>query len=101
MSVMPHTTTTNPSMTSFEMMACKCPVVDIDYNNNEINYGSVNNAMLAEPTPECVADGIIKLLEDDELRNRIAENGYRYVDSFPDIDGSLNKLEQILRGEVS
>ena len=94
-------TTTNPSMTSFEMMACKCPVVDINYNNNEINYGDVNNAMLVEPRPECVADGIIKLLEDDELRNIIAENGYKYVESFPDLEGSLNKLEQILRGEVS
>ena len=93
-------TTTNPSMTSFEMMACKCPVVDIKYNNNELNYGDVNNAMLVEPTPECVAEGIIKLLEDDELRNRIAENGYKYVASFPDMEDSLSKFIHILKKEI-
>ena len=93
-------TTTNPSMTSFEMMACQCPVVDIKYNNNELNYGDVNNAMLVEPTPECVAEGIIKLLEDDELRNRIAENGYKYVASFPDMEDSLSKFIHILKKEI-
>ncbi len=83
--------TTNPSLVPFEMMACRCPVVDLDYNDNYINYGSKDNAKLVGIGPEEIAAGIEELVNDDVKREEIAENGYRFVSSFPD-DGQVFKI---------
>jgi len=88
--------TTNPSLVPYEMMACKCPVIDLDYNENEINYGSRENVMLVGISPEEIADGIGKLMGDIDLKNRIAENGFLYVQSFPDDETFSKRFEQII-----
>lgn len=93
--------TTNPSMTPFEMMACGLPVVDLDFNNNHINYGGKKNAMLVDPFPENIAEGIIKLLKNEKLRNKISQNGYSYVSNFPDKNKVFDTLEEIIKKEVS
>lgn len=70
---------TNPSFVPFEMMACKCAVVDVRSERVEGLLEDRKNALLAEPTPESLADAILELLWDRELRNQIVEYAYEQV----------------------
>ena len=94
-------TSTNLSMTSLEIMSCKCPVVDILYDNNVINYGGQDNAMLVDPVPEKVAEGILRLMLDCELWNKISDKGYKYVNTFPNMVGSFDILLNALRNSLT
>ena len=91
--------TTNPSLVPFEMMACKCPVVDLDYGDNVVNYGSKRNVTLAEPTPEGVAEAIEKLVESEKLRKKKAENAYKFVKSFPNEEETVRRIEELILRE--
>ena len=64
----------NPSRIPFEMMASGCAVVDIARENNAFDYepGAIT---LAEPRPEALADAIVRLLQDGELRERQVRAG--------------------------
>lgn len=75
--------TTNPSLVPFEMMACGCPVVDLAANGNVVNYESADNAVLVDPTPEAIADGIRSVLDSREQRARLSENGIQLATQFP------------------
>jgi glycosyltransferase involved in cell wall biosynthesis len=75
--------TTNPSLVPFEMMACGCPVVDLDVNGNVINYGSSDNCVLVRPNPEAIANGILKILDDEALATRLTANGIEFAKAFP------------------
>lgn len=88
--------TTNPSSVPFEMMACGCPVVDLDYNQNHINYGSRENITLVGISPGEVASGIEEMINNDKVRHRIAENGLRFVSNFPDDRKSCEAMEELL-----
>jgi len=88
--------TTNPSLLSFEMMACGCPVVDLDIESNRFNYGSEKNVALCEPTPIGVANKILELISDEGRKNLLSENGYNYSQKFPDEETSARKVEELL-----
>jgi glycosyltransferase involved in cell wall biosynthesis len=87
--------TTNPSLVPFEMMACGCPVVDLDYNDNYINYGSKENAKLVGISPEEIVNGIEELIKDDDMRHRIAMNGRQFAGNFPDDRDAFMVMEDI------
>ena len=70
--------TTNPSLVPYEMMACGLPVVDLDVNDSVYKYGSKDNVFLLNPIPELMANDIVKILNDEEGRKTVAENGYNY-----------------------
>ncbi len=74
---------TNPSLVPYELMACGCPVIDVDHGDNDVNYGSRENIALVPPMPDKVAAVIEQLLGDDVLREKLARNGYNFVQSFP------------------
>lgn len=68
---------TNPSFVPFEMMACRCAVVDIQSERVEGLLEHGQNAMLAEPTPEKIAEAVLQLLWDKPLRQAIVERAYQ------------------------
>lgn len=88
--------TTNPSMVPYEMMACGCPVVDLDMPGKELIYGSKNNVMLVGISPEKISEGILQLILDPALRERLAVAGMGYVQSFPDDKEFSKRFEDIL-----
>ncbi len=67
-------------MPPMEAMACKCAVVTT-------NVGAVSDYTIAEKTalvappntPESLAKEILRLIEDEEFRNRISEAGYNHI----------------------
>jgi len=92
---------TNPSLVTFEMMACGCPTVDLDLPPNRESYGPGENSVLVESTPEAIAQGLYRLLSDPEYRNKIRENALQFVSSFPDEEGSAREVEAILKRELA
>jgi len=90
---------TNCSLIPLEMMACKCAVVDLKMEPVEAVLTHEENALLADPTPEAVAETILRLLEDGELRRRIAEKGYAHAQTLS-WEKSARKVESILLQRV-
>ena len=68
---------TNPSLVPFELMACRCAVVDIASERVAGLLEHGQNAMLAEPTPEKIAEAVLRLLWDKPLRQAIVERAYQ------------------------
>lgn len=66
----------NPSFVPLEMMACRCPVVEIASERWRAVLTHGTEAWLVEPNATAIADGIVRLLSEDSLRRSIAENGY-------------------------
>lgn len=89
--------TTNPSLVPFEMMACGCPVVDLDVNNNEVNYGGRDNVMLVNSTPESIAQGIEEIIENRELREKIITQGLEYCNIFPSEEEMVKIIEGFIK----
>jgi len=88
--------TTNPSLVPFEMMACGLPVVDLNVNGNEINYGSLKNCTLVEPLPNAIANGIMQLLENSDIREMLCENGINFSNTFPTELEMAKNIEQVM-----
>jgi O-antigen biosynthesis protein len=86
---------TNPSFVPFEMMACKCPVVDLKSERVTGLLTDRQTALLADPTPEDIAEKVLELLWDRELRTTIAEQGYAQVKSMS-WTASARQIEAIL-----
>src|SRR5262249_48892418 len=57
-----------PSLIGFEMMACGCPIVDLDLENNRFDYGDGDAALLAKPDPDSLAGAVLRVINDPELR---------------------------------
>jgi glycosyltransferase involved in cell wall biosynthesis len=57
------------------MIACRCAVIEIASERFEgvLEHGS--NAWLVQPSARAMADGILRLLDDEPLRTRLATNG--------------------------
>jgi glycosyltransferase involved in cell wall biosynthesis len=86
---------TNPSKVPFEMMACGLPVLDLNTEGNDANYGNdshTKNVFLFNPDVEEMAEGINSILIDDILRSRVAQNGNKFVSGFADEEGAAQIL---------
>ena len=68
----------NPSRIPFEMMASGLPVVDIFMENNLYDMPE-EGVLLAEHTPESIAQAIITLINDEELRNNMSDFSTAYM----------------------
>ena len=88
--------TTNPSLVPFEMMACGCPVLDLDLPANTMMYGSRDNALFVVPMPSSIANGLCLLIDDVNLRTQIAKSGMDFVSSFPTEEKVARQLESII-----
>jgi len=85
--------TTNPSLVPYEMMACGCPVVDLDFNENVVNYGNENNVTLVGPSAQEIANGVLKLLEDTVYRENVIQNGVKFCEIFPEEEEMVHLIE--------
>lgn len=66
----------NLSLLPLEIMACGCPVVSNDGPNVEWLL-SPDNALLVSAEPDAVADGLVRVLTDEELHQRLSSGGIR------------------------
>lgn len=72
----------NPSRIPFEMMAAGLPVVEL-YKENNLYDLPDDACMLAVPTPAAIATAIIKLLDDNKLREKMGKAGRKFMADRP------------------
>ena len=70
--------TTNPSRIPFEMMASGLPVVDIYTENNLFDFPE-EGILLADPTPESIAQSVTKVITDDSVNNYMSQSGLKFM----------------------
>lgn len=85
----------NFGMSVVEAMACGCPVVISDkvgiYKEVEDN----NAGVIVNTTAESVEEGILKLLNDEKLRETISHNGKAMVEEYYDIDKVADEMIEV------
>lgn len=82
-------------MPAMEAMACKCALVTTD-NGGCRNYAiHGKTALVSSPkNPGKLAENLIRLLEDEDLLRRLAQNGYEHIKQFT-WDKAVDKMEKI------
>jgi len=73
--------TTNYSLVSPEMMACRLPVLDLDIESTRTAYGE-KAARLAAPDPAAIADAIEEMLADKAGCEAQADRALEWVSQF-------------------
>ncbi len=94
--------TSNPSRIPFEMMACGLPVVEIYRENNLYDF-SQEAARLCDSTPESIAAGILEVLSDDALADRMEQAGLQFMSERPLEKGFkqfLAAVDHLLEGKT-
>jgi glycosyltransferase involved in cell wall biosynthesis len=80
-----------------EAMACKCAVVTTNVGAIPSYTIAGETAILCEPNdPRALADGAIKLIEDEALLRKISLAGYGHIRNFT-WEKSADRLEQYLK----
>lgn len=83
-------------LTIGEAMACGCAVACTDNLGYQEMAKDNKTALLSSVgAPEPLADNIIRLIEDDELRRRIANQGYQNIQQF-NIERSYLKFKKAI-----
>lgn len=90
---------TNPSYVPLEMMSCRCAVVEIASERLEGVLTHGQNAWLAEQNPQSIADGVVQLLSDTKLRERLVENACEHAQGRQ-WSRSVRQIETILLRDV-
>ncbi|HWE84001.1 MAG TPA: glycosyltransferase family 4 protein [Terracidiphilus sp.] len=90
---------TNVSLLPIELMACGCPVVS-NRGPNVAWQLSDENCRMADPIPECLADQLVLLLKDDELRAACVEAGLRFAQKA-DRKREIEKIERAFRAGLT
>ncbi len=90
----------NPSFVPLEMMACGCAVVELASERWDGVLTHGEDAWLVEQNPKAVADGIVELLRNTALREKLVENGLRRTRSMSWRD-SVRQIEAILLRDES
>jgi len=87
---------TNTSLLPFEMMACGCPVIELNSESNKANFPNSEIIELADSNPLAIADSIEKLLKDENTRKIQSQKAYEFVKPLT-WENSAKKLDGILR----
>ena len=85
----------NISQVPFQAMACGCAVVEAKVPSVEAMVADGKNCLLAEPEGNSVADAIMRLIRDDDLRRTITAAGLDFVREKT-WENSCNQFEAIL-----
>ena len=87
--------TTNPSLATFEMMACGLPVVDLDVLDSPRRHGG-HPAFLVDPSPAAVADALALLLETPEAREELSARSLEFTRELPGPEEALRGVSLIV-----
>lgn len=91
--------TTNPSLVTFEMMACGLPLVDLDVFDSRERHGGYP-ALLTDPLPEAVAEGVMRLARTPDLMDTLGRQGIEFTKSMPEAHEALADVSRILEEEI-
>lgn len=87
-------------LTVGEAMMCGCAVACTNNKGYlEMAQDGVNALVSPVGDAEALAMNIIRLIEDDQLRYRLANTGYEFIQTF-DVEKSTEKFEQALMADI-
>lgn len=92
--------TTNPSVMPLEMMACGCPVIELDNPINRFHFQPPDCVTLAPEDPQAIADALERLLTDDGMRQGQIEAGLAFARALPNHAQAALRIEALLRQGV-
>ncbi|EEB79332.1 glycosyl transferase, group 1 family [marine gamma proteobacterium HTCC2148] len=87
--------TTNPSLITYEMLACGLPVIDLDLNDAAERHGGYP-AILAPADPESLATIVKSTLQSDSVRRSASLNGVKFTDAFNTIEHEMDNAAQFI-----
>lgn len=91
----------NPSRVPFEMMAAGLPVVEI-WRENTLYDLPQEAVALAHQTPECLAESILRILDNPSLAQSMGQTGTAFMASRPlsmETEQFVAAVERVLAGE--
>lgn len=91
----------NFGMSAVEAMACSCPVVISDKVGIYKAVAENNAGIIVKTTVKSVEEGIMKLFNDDKLRETISINGKAMVEKYYDIDKIAEQMIEEYRLVIS
>jgi glycosyltransferase involved in cell wall biosynthesis len=84
-----------------EAMACKCAVVTTDsLGVREFAENYKTALVVPAKDTQALVESVIKLLEDNSLREQIASQGYQKAQEFH-FDRTIDRLEEVFRNALS
>ena len=83
--------TAHPSYQPFEFMASGCATVSNFNRYTQWFLRDGENAALTHSTPTCIAERILEVLQDENLRHRIVEGGLKTVSTL-EWDAALERI---------
>jgi len=87
-------------MSSMEAMACKCGLVTTDTGGNWDYAIHKKTALVSPPkNPKALAENLTRLLDDEDLLKKIAQNGYEHIKQFT-WDKAIDRIESIFLSEI-
>jgi glycosyltransferase involved in cell wall biosynthesis len=84
------------SQSTQQAMACEVPIIttDLYVNKNRIKNGE-NGIIFPQKCPELLAQKIVMLLQDKELRSKLGKEGRKTVENHFDFNKEIEKAENI------
>lgn len=80
-----------------EAMACGLPVITTQFGTEEYAMHGKTAEIVQPKSPQSIAEGLIKLVKDEDYRLRLAAAGNQISHEFT-WDASINRFEEILFG---
>jgi len=79
-----------------EAMAMKKPIITTDIpENSEVLKNNVEALLVHKKSPQSMAKAIIRLLDDQELSNKLASNAFKKVKKYYNISNTIKQLENL------
>lgn len=94
---------TNPSLVPFEMLACGCPVGDVNIDQAIEKYGAdTRNVFLLPVAPKALGQKLAEIFDDPAEMKKRAAAGQCYVEAnFPSESEMANQVEQFIIQKIS
>jgi len=83
-----------------EAMATGTPIITSDILDIRSTIKNNYTGLLVEPTPEKIAEAIVKLIKDPQLRKKLTENGLKEVKKYSwdkIVNQYINLYTQVLK----
>jgi glycosyltransferase involved in cell wall biosynthesis len=82
----------------YEAMACRTPVVisDLPWTKHFMRNGE-NAVIVSAKKPEAIADAILDVLHNDQLKNRLVDGGLSTVEMYVDYQRNMEMMENLMK----
>jgi glycosyltransferase involved in cell wall biosynthesis len=82
-----------------EAMACGLPVITTPYGTEDYAFDGVNAIVVPPQDPKVLAEAIIRLLDDKDLREKLSKEGLNTAKKFT-WDKTTDKVEELFKNAL-